>query len=49
VGKNRVRQAAQNLHLPVDLVVDVERADAVMTLKNYYRRRPQPLNNAERR
>jgi stage III sporulation protein SpoIIIAA len=49
VGKNRLRQAAQNLHLPVELVVDVERADAVMTLKNYYRRRPQPLNDAERR
>ena len=49
VGKNRLRQAAQNLHLPVELVVDVERADAVMTLKNYYRRRPQPLTNAERR
>jgi stage III sporulation protein SpoIIIAA len=49
LGKNRLRQAAQNLHLPVELVVDVENADAVMTLKNYYRRRPQPLNNAERR
>jgi stage III sporulation protein SpoIIIAA len=49
VGKNRLRQAARNLHLPVELVVDVERADAVMTLKNYYRRRPQPLTNAERR
>jgi stage III sporulation protein SpoIIIAA len=49
VGKNRLRQAAQNLHLPVELVVDVESADAVMTLKNYYRRRPQPLTNAERR
>jgi len=49
LGKNRLRQAAGNLHLPVELVMDVENADAAMTLKNYYRRRPQPLNNAERR
>jgi stage III sporulation protein SpoIIIAA len=49
VGKNRLRQAAQNLHLPVEQAVDVERADAVMTLKNYYRRRPQPITNAERK
>ena len=49
VGKNRLRQAAQNLHLPVELADELGRADAVMTLKNYYRRRPQPLNDAERR
>jgi stage III sporulation protein SpoIIIAA len=49
VGKNRLRQAAQNLHLPVDLTEEIGRADAVLTLKNYYRRRPQPLNDAERR
>jgi stage III sporulation protein SpoIIIAA len=49
VGKNRLRQAAQNLHLPVDLVEELERTDAVLTLKNYYRRRPQPINDAERR
>ncbi len=48
VGKNRLRQAAQSLHLPVELADDLRRADAVMTLKNYYRRRPQPLNDAER-
>lgn len=49
VGKNRLRQAAQNLHLPVDLTEELGRSDAVLTLKNYYRRRPQPLNDAERR
>ncbi len=48
VGKNRLRQAAQNLHLPVELVEELGRADAVLTLKNYYRRRPQPINDAER-
>ena len=49
VGKNRLRQAAQNLHLPVELAEELGQADAFMTLKNYYRRRPQPLNEAERR
>jgi stage III sporulation protein SpoIIIAA len=49
VGKNRLRQAAQNLHLPVELADDLRRADVVMTLKNYYRRRPQPISEAERR
>jgi stage III sporulation protein SpoIIIAA len=49
VGKNRMRQAAQNLHLPVDLVDELRHADVVITLKNYYRRRPQPIADAERR
>jgi nucleoside-triphosphatase THEP1 len=49
VGKNRLRQAAQNLHLPVELVDKLRRADVVITLKNYYRRRPQPISDAERR
>jgi stage III sporulation protein SpoIIIAA len=48
VGKNRLRQAAQTLHLPVELVDELGRADVVLTLKNYYRRRPQPISDAER-
>jgi stage III sporulation protein SpoIIIAA len=49
VGRNRLRQAAHNLHLPVDLVDALRGADVVITLKNYYRRRPQPISEAERR
>jgi stage III sporulation protein SpoIIIAA len=49
VGKNRLRQAAQNLHLPVELENELRHANAVITLKSYYRRRPQPLAEAERR
>jgi hypothetical protein len=49
VGKNRLRQAAQNLHLPVELTEELRRADGVITLKSYYRRRPQPITEAERR
>ena len=31
------------------LADDLRQADVVMTLKNYYRRRPQPIADAERR
>jgi stage III sporulation protein SpoIIIAA len=49
IGRNRLRQAAQNLHVPVEVAEDLRQADVVLTLKNYYRRRPQPINDAERR
>ncbi len=49
VGKNRLRQAAQNLHVPVQIVTELRHADMVVTLKNYFRRRPQPIGEAERR
>jgi stage III sporulation protein SpoIIIAA len=48
VSQNRLRQAASSLHLPVQLVDDVHRADALMTLKSFYRKRPQPISEAER-
>ena len=49
VGRNRLKQAAKNLHVPVELTDEVRHANVVITLKNYYRRRPQPINDAERR
>jgi IS1 family transposase len=49
VSRNRLAQAAENLHLPVEIVDEAQQADVVITLKNYYRRRPQPINDAERR
>ncbi|NLE76658.1 MAG: AAA family ATPase [Chloroflexi bacterium] len=49
IGQNRPQQAAQRLHLPVFLAREVEQADVVMTLKNYYRKRPQPIEDAEAR
>ncbi len=48
VSQNRLRQAARSLRLPVRLVDDVRQADVLMTLKNYYRKRPQPITEAER-
>jgi len=47
ISQNRLRQAAANLHLPVRLVDDVQKASALMTIKSFYRKRPQPIAEAE--
>ncbi|MEK7714706.1 MAG: AAA family ATPase, partial [candidate division NC10 bacterium] len=36
------------MHLPVFIARDINEADLVMTLKSYYRKKPQPLRDAER-
>ena len=47
VGQNRLRQASKTLRVPVTIVDDLEEADVLMTLKSYYRKRPQPIATAE--
>jgi hypothetical protein len=49
IGQNRLRSAAASLNVPVVIVDNLNAADVVMTLKNYYRQQPQPLVDAERR
>ena len=49
IGQNRLRAAAATLNVPVQLVENLSQADAVVTLKNYYRQQPQPLMDAERK
>jgi stage III sporulation protein SpoIIIAA len=49
IGQNRLRSAAGSLNVPVQIVDNLNQADVVMTLKNYYRQQPQPLVDAERR
>ncbi|MCY3836593.1 MAG: AAA family ATPase [Anaerolineaceae bacterium] len=49
VARNRLRQASKRLAVPVSLAQDIGEADAVVTLKSYYRRRPRLLLDAERR
>ncbi len=49
IGQNRLRTAAASLNVPVQFVEHLNQADAVVTLKNYYRQQPQPLVEAERR
>ncbi|RIK47311.1 MAG: AAA family ATPase [Chloroflexi bacterium] len=49
VSRNRLEQAIGMVGLPAIIVRDVPEADMVLTLKNYYRQRPQPLRDAEAR
>jgi stage III sporulation protein SpoIIIAA len=49
VSRNRLESAISQLRLPAIIVRDIRDADMVMTLKNYYRQRPQPLREAESR
>ena len=48
IGQNRLRTAAQNLKVPIEVVKELRDADIVMTLKNYFRQKPQPIADAER-
>jgi hypothetical protein len=47
VNRSRMEQAIRALKAPAMVVLDVNQADVVMTVKNYYRRKPQPLRDAE--
>ena len=38
VGEMRLKQAANRLQVPITLVDDIDDADLVLTLKNYYRK-----------
>ena len=49
LNPNRIRQAGRRLNLPLVLVNDLAQADALFTLRTYYRKRPQPIADAERR
>jgi stage III sporulation protein SpoIIIAA len=49
VARNRLHQAAKRLNLPLVIESDLKQAQAVVTLKNYYRRRPKLIVDAERR
>lgn len=48
LNQNRMRQASRHLNLPVSLVNNLAKADAVFTLRPHYRKRPQAIVNAER-
>ncbi len=47
VSRNRLEEAIRSIRVAAVIVRTIKEADAVMTLKNYYRRRPQPLVEAE--
>jgi stage III sporulation protein SpoIIIAA len=47
VSRNRLEQAVRDLRVPVTVTNHVNDADLVLTLRNYYRRKPEPLRDAE--
>ena len=47
ISRNRLEQAVRELRVPVTATNRLEDADLVLTLKNYYRRKPEPLREAE--
>ncbi len=49
VARNRLHQAARRLHVPLSVVEDFDKANAVVTVKSYYRKRPRLVVDAERR
>jgi len=49
VARNRLTQAAKRLGVPAVLVNEASEADAVMTLRTYYRNHQQTIQDAEDR
>jgi len=49
VARNRLMQAAKKLGVPASVVTDVNEANALVTLRTYYRNREQPIVEAEQR
>jgi stage III sporulation protein SpoIIIAA len=47
VSRDRLAESARQLHLPVIVMSNQDDADAVITIKNYYRRQPERLQKAE--
>ena len=47
VNRDRLIESARQLHVPVVITKDEREANAIITLKNYYRRQPERLQQAE--
>lgn len=47
VNRDRLADAARHLRVPVVITNNEREADAIITLKNYYRRQPERLQEAE--
>ncbi|MHB1131124.1 MAG: R3H domain-containing nucleic acid-binding protein [Chloroflexota bacterium] len=49
VNTTRLEHAIRGLELPIEIQKDMGNADAIITLRNYYRSKPAPLRDAEAR
>ena len=48
MSRNKLEEAAQRLRVPLTVVNDLDEADLVVTVKNYYRKRPKMIADAEK-
>ncbi|MAU13725.1 MAG: AAA family ATPase [Anaerolineaceae bacterium] len=48
VARNRLEQAARRMNVPLEISEKMNDADAVVTLKSYYRNRPRAISDAEK-
>jgi stage III sporulation protein AA len=48
LGRSKLEEAAQRLRVPLSVVTDLDEADVVVTVKNYYRKRPKMIGDAEK-
>jgi len=48
VARNRLLQSARRFRVPLEVVDDLSQANAIVTLKTYYRNRPKQIADAER-
>ncbi len=49
IARNRLDQAVRHLRVPAQLVDSIDEAQAIVTLKTYYRQRQRPIADAEER
>jgi len=49
IARNRLRKAAQYLHVPAQMVDNLREAQVLVTLRSYYRKRPRIIVDAENR
>ncbi len=47
VNRDRLTESARHLHVPIIITNNEQESDAIITLKNYYRRQPERLQQAE--
>ena len=45
---NRLEESASRLRVPLTVVSDLDEADIVVTIKNYYKKRPKMISDAEK-
>lgn len=49
LARNRLKKAAEQMHAPVYLTKDLDKAEILITTKRFYRKRPRMIVDAERR